>query len=169
VKRGACVGNHLTGIQFLPPDSGTYALLLRPRQDVVLTAGRLGSSRLSVGLYAYVGSACGSGGVGARVAHHLRNKQHAYWHIDSLTQQCEPEAVCWVIGTERLECSWVQSLLRLPGACVPVPGFGSSDCHQGCPAHLVGVNSEFGPAEVAGTLASIVTKRLPVSWRKVAP
>jgi Uri superfamily endonuclease len=169
VNRDPSAGSHLADIQVLPPDPGTYALLLRPSGDVVLTAGKLGSSRLNAGLYVYVGSAEGSGGVRARVAHHLRYSQHIHWHIDSLTQQTKPDAVCWVLGSERLECSWVQFLLMLPGAFVPVPGFGSSDCHQGCLAHLVKLPSDYGPSEVAGALDSIVTRRLPVSWRKVAP
>ncbi len=36
-----------------------------------------------------------------------------------------------------LECRWSQALAELPGACVPLPGFGASDCRLGCPAHLV--------------------------------
>ena len=36
-----------------------------------------------------------------------------------------------------LECVWSQALLELPGASAPVRGFGASDCHSGCEAHLV--------------------------------
>jgi Uri superfamily endonuclease len=155
--------------QGVPCDPGTYALLLRPTQDLAVPIGRLGTCRLSPGLYVYVGSALGAGGVAARAAHHLRDKHRLHWHIDTLTQQCAVETICWVIGLERLECFWVQSLLRLPGASVPLAGLGSSDCRRGCPAHLVELARGLGPVEVARAVDSIVTKRLPVSWRKVAP
>ena len=38
----------------------------------------------------------------------------------------------------------VRALLVLPGASVPVPGFGSSDC-RACPAHLVMLPAGLGP------------------------
>ncbi len=34
------------------------------------------------------------------------------------------------------ECDLLARVLDIPGASVPVPGFGSSDC-RACPAHLV--------------------------------
>jgi hypothetical protein len=40
------------------------------------------------------------------------------------------------------ECDLLDRLLKAPGAVVPVPGFGSSDCRT-CPAHLVALPAGF--------------------------
>ena len=48
----------------------------------------------------------------------------------------------------RLECTWVKRLLALNGASAPAPGFGSSDCRNGCPAHLVRLPDGLKPAEL---------------------
>ena len=40
-----------------------------------------------------------------------------------------------VVDSERLECTWAATLLRLPRARPVARGFGSSDCR--CPTHLV--------------------------------
>ena len=49
-------------------------------------------------------------------------------------------------GTTRLECVWVKRLIALDGTSVPAPGFGSSDCRNGCPAHLVQLPGALKPA-----------------------
>src|SRR5512139_3339944 len=55
----------------LPEDKGTYILLVSLRQAKRLEIGRLGAFDLVPGFYAYVGSAHGSGGLRARIQHHL--------------------------------------------------------------------------------------------------
>jgi Uri superfamily endonuclease len=106
---GKYEGNGAMLAHLLPPHPGTYALLSRPTKDVLVSVGRLGTFRLGAGLFVYVGSALGAGGVRARVAHHLRDKRRARWHIDALTQQCPAEAICWVTGLERLECLYLST------------------------------------------------------------
>lgn len=98
--------------------------------------GRLGEFLLAEGCYVYVGSALGPGGLRARLRRHLSPAKHPYWHIDYLTRYCRPQAVRYVAGPQRLECTWVQ-LLHQAGATWPIPGFGSSDCRRGCGAHLL--------------------------------
>lgn len=39
-----------------------------------------------------------------------------------------------------MECAWSQALLCIKGAFAPIQGFGASDCHSGCQAHLVYVS-----------------------------
>ena len=51
--------------------AGTYALVLSARAGGIIRIGRLGELRLQSGIYVYVGSALGPGGVRARLMHHL--------------------------------------------------------------------------------------------------
>ncbi len=123
-------------METLPSAPGTYALALRLAAPADLTiAGR--RVHLPPGLYVYVGSAHGSGGLRARLGRHLRGDGRSYWHVDALRSVAE--VVGWHVAVSplRLECAWAQTLACLPGAAIPVPGFGASDCRAGCPAHLV--------------------------------
>jgi Uri superfamily endonuclease len=144
----------------LPPHAGTYALLLRPRHDVTLTVGRNGTFKLAAALYVYVGSALGPGGVRARVSRHLSTDKRMRWHIDVLANASNVESVCWVLETERLECTWAQALLSLPGSSAPIPGFGSSDCSHGCPAHLVQLERYFKRSRVAKAMGTPVASTM---------
>ncbi len=123
----------------LPPVGawGAYLLQFRLEEPLELDAGRLGRVLLPAGWLAYVGSAMGPGGLRRRLERHLRRDKRLHWHIDYLTTVCTPVAWESEVGEERRECAWVRRLLALPGTTVPAPGFGSSDCREGCPAHLV--------------------------------
>lgn len=58
------------------------------------------------------------------------------WHIDYFLQAAEVSAVVAVPSSSKeIECRVAEQMLAIPGACVPLAGFGSSDC--GCPAHLI--------------------------------
>ena len=126
----------------LPPRPGTYALILHLDRGRALTVGRLGRFRLPTGIYVYVGSARGPGGLAARVGRHLRRSGTGagpaappHWHIDYLGPVARPVAVWLAEGDRRRECAWAARLAQMDGASLPVPGFGASDCR--CPAHLV--------------------------------
>jgi len=41
------------------------------------------------------------------------------------------------------ECELVQSLIKNQAATIPVNAFGSSDCSNGCPAHLIAFPLQF--------------------------
>lgn len=118
---------------------GTYALLLRATTIQTVRIGHLGDLVLHPGYYIYVGSAFGPGGLAARVGRHLRKEKLLRWHIDYLRVACEVEEVWWTCDPVRRECEWAKRLRELPGAVVPMAGFGSSDC--GCEAHLVWVET----------------------------
>jgi len=60
---------------------GTYALLLELDQQTVITVGRLGTCSFPAGSYVYVGSALGSGGLSARLAHHRRPVKRFHYSI----------------------------------------------------------------------------------------
>lgn len=121
-----------------------------------LDIGALGPWRLPQGLYVYVGSAWGSGGLRARVQRHLRGSSNPRWHVDYLRAVTTPVAV-WLAPHNREECSWAQYLLALPQAEVIVPRFGASDCK--CESHLVYMGN-MQPAEIVfprGIKVSLLT------------
>ncbi|MBI5567827.1 MAG: GIY-YIG nuclease family protein [Chloroflexi bacterium] len=124
-------------IDQLPCESGSYVLILEIKRSQVLTIGRLGQVPLPVGVYAYAGSAFGSGGLRSRLGRHLRGDGTLHWHIDYLRAKAHVLSCFYTVSDTRLECAWSQALAALPGATIPVPGFGASDCRSGCAAHLI--------------------------------
>ncbi len=118
-------------------------LVLKANEPLTIQVGQLGKFQVSPGCYAYVGSAQGPGGLRARVARHLRPVKRHHWHIDTLTAALPVAAVITSTNPRDLECLWVRRLLALPGTTAPIPGFGSSDCRAGCPAHLIKMPAGF--------------------------
>lgn len=125
------MGNQRTAIR---PAPGTYALILACRQERAIEIGRLGRIELRPGIYVYVGSAFGPGGLRARLAHHLRQALRPHWHLDYLRPHVRPLRVWCAQGEARHEHQWARLIGSLPGASIPLARFGASDC--GCPSHL---------------------------------
>jgi Uri superfamily endonuclease len=115
---------------------GCYHLVIRLRRATELSVGRFGDWRLPAGWYVYTGSA--RRGLEARIARHLRSEKRLHWHVDYLLASPDASVVEAVRhwGGSFGECELNQAIEHLPGAQVPVPGFGASDCRAGCPAHL---------------------------------
>lgn len=114
--------------------------MLRLAEPVRLRVGALGMWDLPAGLYVYLGSARGPGGVRARLGRHLRGGGRPRWHVDYLRAVAHPVAWGYTVAPAPglpWECFWSQRLAAAPHAWMPVPGFGASDCRHGCPAHLV--------------------------------
>ncbi len=103
---------------------GAYILIMRSK-GVTLDVGKLGKVNIPRGLVAYVGSARGPGGLGARLSRHFRKGKLKRWHIDYLTEREEIE----VIGAFALlggDESRVASLMM--NECTPIVAeFGCSD------------------------------------------
>jgi Uri superfamily endonuclease len=118
----------------IPSASGTYILILELNQIARLQVGKLGERSFPAGLYAYVGSAQGSGGLAGRVGRHLRtpDRKRSHWHIDVLITLTEIVQIWWKEGSPSRECLWARDI-ALDGAG-SIPGFGSTDCR--CPSHL---------------------------------
>lgn len=114
---------------------GTYVLLLRVAAAQTIDVGRLGALNLQRGTYTYVGSAFGPGGVHARVHRHWKGTSAPHWHIDYLRRVGRLYRVWYTYDPERRECTWAQALHGLPGAVIPLEGFGASDCR--CTTHLL--------------------------------
>ena len=138
----------------LPVTPGTYALHLHLAQPTPLSVGKLGKYNFPIGEYVYLGSAFGSGGLRARLGRHLHGVGKPHWHIDTLRANAQ---LCGYFFVEQaageinrtpapLECLWSQALANTIQAFLPAPGFGASDCHAGCQAHLVGFLGEDGPS-----------------------
>lgn len=142
----------LAGVGSIPAEPGSYALVLRLEQSHNIQVGRLRTTRFQAGIYIYLGSAQGPGGLRARLDHHQKGEGALHWHIDYLRRYSYVTAIyyltnstfqqlCAVLPADRFECRWSQTLANLPGAAYPMPGFGASDCQAGCPAHLVRFDS----------------------------
>jgi len=131
----------------IPTSPGVYALLLVLREATTLKVDRLGEAHFPAGDYVYLGSARGPGGLRARLGRHLRSGKsrrgtsRPHWHIDYLRRRVDVYGYCYqVLHTgdhlDSLECAWSQAVAALPGAEIPLPRFGASDCRSGCAAHL---------------------------------
>ena len=120
----------------LPEDKGTYILIAQVSHMKRLEIGSLGKFDIVPGFYAYVGSAFGSGGLGARIGHHLESTAEPHWHIDYLLQVATPLEVWFTTTNRKLENHWAERLEDAPGFRVPIPRFGSSDYHRSRSSHL---------------------------------
>ena len=124
----------------IPKAPGTYALVFHVSEEMRVPVGRLGWLHLWPGVYAYVGSARGPGGLAARVRRHLQRTKTPHWHIDYLTTSLLPTMVLFTTDPHVTECAWVQQWLQENGTFVPLKGMGNGDCRKGCPAHFVGLD-----------------------------
>lgn len=112
-----------------------YALYLQLKRGRNLQIGRLGIILFQPGIYVYIGSARGPGGVIGRVNRHLSpaNGKTCHWHIDWLRQVAQPLGIHWTQATKSQECLWAEKLECL--AVREPSGFGASDCK--CRGHLL--------------------------------
>ena len=120
----------------LPDEKGTYVLVASVPQMKRLQIGQLGEFDIVPGFYAYVGSAFGAGGLGARIGHHLESSAAPHWHIDYLLQVAEPVEVWYTTADQKLEHRWAELLEKASQFRVPIPRFGSSDYHRSRSSHL---------------------------------
>ena len=127
----------------LPVRPGTYALILELCHPQQLVIGRLGQFDLLEGVYVYLGSARGSGGVRARLGRHFSGQGRLHWNIDYLRSVTQVRGWAYFMTADSgypptpTECEWSLFLAGFPGVLVPIPKFGASDCRAGCPAHLL--------------------------------
>jgi len=111
---------------------GIYVLVVEAHGRTEV--GRLGDHAFS-GLYAYVGSALGPGGLKRVERHRAVARGHnsaRHWHIDYLLGLGTLKAAFTLNTEKRLECALARALGER--ATPSVRGFGSSDCR--CLTHL---------------------------------
>lgn len=113
----------------IPPLKGVYVLLLRLETPLKASIGFLGPVELPCGIYAYVGSARGPGGLRARVSRHLGKVKSLKWHIDYVTSspQAKPEALVYAETLEDIETPISVRLGESPCFKPSLKGFGSTD------------------------------------------
>jgi len=116
-------------------NAGSYALVFECAQGGSVSVGALGKVHLRPGYLVYIGSAFGSGGLIARLRHHIRPVERPHWHIDYLRQSASLVGAWCANGPRSLEHLWAASFSELRGFTTPKPGFGSSDCD--CRTHLL--------------------------------
>ena len=138
----------LTSFQSLPKQAGSYALFIALETVQHVCVGRLGPTVFRPGVYVYLGSAAGPGGLRARLGRHLRGSDKRHWHIDHLRAVGAVIGFCAVrhqvldsISTP-VECRWSRALAARPDVKLPLSDFGCSDCKAGCPAHLVALSKD---------------------------
>ncbi|MDP6604030.1 MAG: GIY-YIG nuclease family protein [Rhodospirillales bacterium] len=117
-----------------PPAPGAYLLVLDLAQPLRLRIATLGRPELPPGRYCYAGSGRGPGGLRARIGRHVRRGGRIHWHVDHLARAATLIGFWAVPGVT--ECALAEIARKIPGARIPVLGFGSSDCRI-CPAHLI--------------------------------
>ncbi len=116
---------------------GTYVVFFRLAQPQTgLKIGALGTFDFPAGVYAYLGSAFGSGGVRTRTGRHLTPDTKKKWNIDWLKPHCVPVAVWWAHDRQKVEFQWAEVMASLPGASFPAKGFGAAN-NKTARAHLV--------------------------------
>lgn len=74
-----------------------------------------------------MGSAFGSGGLKARLEHHLRRTLKPHWHIDYLRRYTTVIEIWYTTDSMRREDDWVASMTNIPQVKTAYPGFGASD------------------------------------------
>jgi Uri superfamily endonuclease len=120
----------------LPDEKGTYVLIASVTQMKRMEIGRLGCFDIVPGFYAYAGSACGAGGLRARLEHHLAAIAEPHWHIDYLLGFAQPIEVWYAISDRKLEQDWAELLDEAPFFRIPIARFGSSDYRRSRTSHL---------------------------------
>jgi Uri superfamily endonuclease len=113
---------------------GTYVLFLRVTHVFTIQVGALGWLDFKPGVYAYVGSALGPGGLRARLGHHLSRGHSHHWHIDYISRLADLFDIWYTCDPARREHDWAALFASLPGVSSPFSGFGASDCL--CRTHL---------------------------------
>lgn len=119
----------------LSSQPGTYVLIGQALQCFDVSIGRLGRLNGHRGYYGYVGSAFGSGGLRARIRHHLQPVSRPHWHFDYLHRHMTILQIWYSLDLQPREHLWARLLLDLPGGKTPLKRFGASDC--ACPTHLI--------------------------------
>ncbi len=115
-------------------DKGTYIILSEATTPFQCRIGKLGELKGAKGYYLYVGSAQGSGGLKARVRHHLRISSKPHWHFDYIRPYLSLKWIWFAESRIRYEHQWALALENLPASRCVLEKFGATDCN--CKSHF---------------------------------
>ncbi|MCD6300537.1 MAG: GIY-YIG nuclease family protein [Staphylothermus sp.] len=71
--------------QNIPSLPGEYLLILKVHKEMMIRTHGKRKFSLDPGIYVYIGSAHGLGGLRSRIIRHMRKNKKIFWHIDYLT------------------------------------------------------------------------------------
>ncbi|MGC8987684.1 GIY-YIG nuclease family protein [Infirmifilum sp.] len=120
---------------------GIYALIIKVQEPIHFMFKRENVC-LKPGIYVYIGSARGPGGVKARVDRHRKPQKKIRWHIDNVTSSPHARVLGVVFASSPGPECVLTPILEDLGFTHPIKGFGSSDCKLGCYSHFLRCNSE---------------------------
>lgn len=95
--------------------------------------GALGVIHFAKGMYIYTGRA--ARGLRTRVLRHAQGAVRLHWHIDYLLAQQNARVERVILASTNPDDECRVNCAAADGR-VAVPGFGASDCRNGCPGHL---------------------------------
>lgn len=123
------------GCFFMLCMKGVYVVSFLLDESCSIEVGSLGELEFDSGLYGYVGSAMGAGGIESRVGRHLETglgqTGSLFWHIDYVLDESSVEIVSVWVSDSFEECE-LAGEFGSEFSCVS--SFGVSDC--GCESHL---------------------------------
>ena len=122
----------IENMRTLKNNPGTYILLIELPKQSNIAVGRTLRVILEAGLYCYVGSALGPGGLAARLKRHASISLRKHWHIDYLMPPAQLVGALIIEDAQRHECDWAAWVDQWADSCIR--GFGASDCK--CRGHL---------------------------------
>ncbi|ADD68808.1 protein of unknown function DUF123 [Denitrovibrio acetiphilus DSM 12809] len=114
-------------------EKGVYVLFLECNRNLTVRVGSFGELAVKPGIYAYVGSAFGGGGLKSRLGRHFKTAKKCRWHIDYIRRHMRAKAVWYTNEGVDAEHRTARRFIE-GGAEIPMKGFGSSDCS--CISHL---------------------------------
>jgi len=119
---------HIVNLLVEDDVKGAYLLVLDVTTKVRFHCGSLGKITIPKGLYLYVGSALGVGGVKSRVLRYFNRPLVGKWHIDKLlnTGKVSIRAVICIFSSSRVESMIYNELMRT-GFKATIKRFGSTD------------------------------------------
>lgn len=110
--------------------AGIYSLIIYIAERICNDIGALGHICIDKGLYTYIGSARGFGGIEARVRRHIaKDKRRMWWHIDYITN-INASQILYIVYAETvedLEYKIATALSKSSCWVITIPRFGSSD------------------------------------------
>lgn len=117
----------------IPKIKGYYVLFIEVSSDCRVTTRGGKVFDIKPGIYAYLGSAFGRGGLFSRISRHLKKEKNLFWHIDYLLDCKHARILSYLIipCSEKVKIDYESSLSQYLSKIIkPVKGFGSSDKHR---------------------------------------
>ena len=114
-------------IDRIPSSKGIYALVFELTNNMKLSTRTLSNKTLTKGIYVYIGSARGPGGLRARIRRHLAKTKKLKWHIDYITSTNHFRARAIVYALTNQDLEHIMASILEKQLAIPIQRFGSTD------------------------------------------